>query len=939
MIEIDQGIEEILNKIKNGAKKAVKKLIIISLPIIFIFLLLAGMVYVIIDDNGTWENDEAGNPGSYTNNTSVSTTGGISVDKYALIKQGLKDKGYSETKIDSMTEQEIIEILEMSRKLERTITSINDCTEAEILWCLSNLYKNYLKTPAELEYLLRAELVTQYPKINNLSADKLNGIIQFKRITSGNEVMLSYLEPDQFEVKYLDYQNNGKEDVFNYFTLDTEGNAVIATWIEETGNFSSNNTTSSGNERINAGHTEQTIKDTYDSRYTVTKDKKDIIQASYSSYTVDKKPINYKTMIQQYTLPFEYLWSLLVVGRSYEFVEGLASLAYDSEIIIGIYDSVTTTVNISKKEYTENFREKYEKYESRDQSTEGTLVDNTDWSEKNFSYYDENNITIKSNYPVIDLIYANTWIAEVTTQYQNIQSNDEPYESENNPSDENWEDNGSTTASSIDYIEEIDYTSYKVILGIKVYDKKKVPIYITEKDYKEKRMTNQFNKTSTTKQHNLYEKVNSIVNEKTDTAESTGNNFVKLLLENKNAYDLLTNKGTIPWLKGILEKNQSTSNMVDLTLYLLNKATNTTDYLGEGITFDDIWAAFELSSSSIKLVGRDFIVNTQKSGPELVIEDRNALIEMINAKYSGTARENLLAQVDTFLEMQKTYNVNAVFAIAVTQIESSCGTDFTGAIAESTHNWMSMTGSYNGKTYKNPNSTNPRTWRVYDNFGEATMDFGNVIKNGSYYFKAGKNTVREIAPTYCSESWGESVITIMTGLFAEAGINVSGGNGTYGYESGDSYSSTYSVGGRTYRNYKQPKNSDWCGITSAAIVLSGYGYSDTPSMVYNGSIPDYTWRSYMGTKFGTGALEYQKSNIEDGVIKQLNKGIPVIVHVPKDNPGKYTTKEGHFFVILSLDGETCVVSDPGVADNDAKGRNGENNIYEVLEYVDMFVVM
>ena len=170
-------------------------------------------------------------------------------------------------------------------------------------------------------------------------------------------------------------------------------------------------------------------------------------------------------------------------------------------------------------------------------------------------------------------------------------------------------------------------------------------------------------------------------------------------------------------------------------------------------------------------VGTNYIVDITKSNSNIVITDAQVLNKAIETLYYGEAKENLINEIPSFLEMQEKYNVNAVFAIAVTIVESSGGTNWA-AIAPYTHNWMSVTGSYNGQTYRNPNSSNPRTWRVYPSFREATLDFGDLIANGSYYFQDGKYNVDIIAPTYCNAYWGSKVSAEMTKIFNAAGIQI-----------------------------------------------------------------------------------------------------------------------------------------------------------------------
>lgn len=168
----------------------------------------------------------------------------------------------------------------------------------------------------------------------------------------------------------------------------------------------------------------------------------------------------------------------------------------------------------------------------------------------------------------------------------------------------------------------------------------------------------------------------------------------------------------------------------------------------------------------------DIIVNTDMSKEELVITDEEMLEDAIMQVYSGQTQANLLSVLHngTFMKLQEEYKVNAIFAMAVTIIESGGGTNWS-AIAPSTHNWMSMTGSYKGQSVASRGS-NPRHWRVYPSFDEATLDFGDQIANGSYYFKMGRYSVKQIAPTYCNAAWGESVVAEMTKIYNAMGLEI-----------------------------------------------------------------------------------------------------------------------------------------------------------------------
>ena len=87
-----------------------------------------------------------------------------------------------------------------------------------------NNVTKYLDKPEELEKLMNAEIITQYPKIGNSNA-KLDGIIKFERNkTDGSNVMLSYIDIETFN-KYIEEENL---DVLDYFTIDENQNLLIA---------------------------------------------------------------------------------------------------------------------------------------------------------------------------------------------------------------------------------------------------------------------------------------------------------------------------------------------------------------------------------------------------------------------------------------------------------------------------------------------------------------------------------------------------------------------------------------------------------------------------------------------------------------------------------------------------------------------------------------
>ena len=214
-------IKKDINKVKIGIK-----IFLILLPVIVIYFVINALTWLVHKEEGTWNENEKGRPSTYTKTAQVSGTEGINVNKDDLIHQALLDMTYTEEEIANLTEQEIIEILKVYDKLDKTITSLDELTHAEILWCTNDIYSKYLKTPEDLQRLLDAEIITQYPKIDGLPAEKLNGIVEFIRYSTDPDTQvetvttLKWISEEEFAKKMAQYEENGNTDVLNYFTLD-----------------------------------------------------------------------------------------------------------------------------------------------------------------------------------------------------------------------------------------------------------------------------------------------------------------------------------------------------------------------------------------------------------------------------------------------------------------------------------------------------------------------------------------------------------------------------------------------------------------------------------------------------------------------------------------------------------------------------------------------
>lgn len=172
-------------KTKNFLKNYIKKGATIALIAIMIIVLLAGAIYYITIDDGTYKEDDWENTNyaasQYINNVSVEEDGTL---KSNITAQELWDK--------------MIE---------------NDSRVVQ-----------YLDSPEELEKLMNVEMIMQYPYTGNDKDDALQGIIKLKRADSNNKTtIMKYATTEEFQGWIDEYNSSGSEEAkknaLNHFTL------------------------------------------------------------------------------------------------------------------------------------------------------------------------------------------------------------------------------------------------------------------------------------------------------------------------------------------------------------------------------------------------------------------------------------------------------------------------------------------------------------------------------------------------------------------------------------------------------------------------------------------------------------------------------------------------------------------------------------------------
>ena len=169
-------------------------------------------------------------------------------------------------------------------------------------------------------------------------------------------------------------------------------------------------------------------------------------------------------------------------------------------------------------------------------------------------------------------------------------------------------------------------------------------------------------------------------------------------------------------------------------------------------------------------VSGDYDVYTASPNSAPVISD----IATLKKAFGGYATNSkLLAEAQTFLDMQQKYKVNAIFAAAVSIQETTAGTN--GSYAKDGHNWfnyMKIGGIDQLEGYLGTMDS----WCKWDSDRNGIMGFGYYIsQHSSCYFSQGEYTVSAIGAHYCAppDNWIKGVKGFMTQLYAAAGVSQS----------------------------------------------------------------------------------------------------------------------------------------------------------------------
>jgi len=262
--------------------------------------------------------------------------------------------------------------------------------------------EEYLVSETELEKLMNAEIRSQFPKIENAQTE-LNGIVEFQRHKEGGEIVkLEFVDFDTFQ----ELRSNNSPDIQDVFTLDTNNNLLIGIVTQTTEILTYNDSDIQVSE-----YSENLTQDNLieDGKY------------QKITYQVSSRTIDYREIIKKYSLPFQYLWSLVVVTEDKDFALELVDLIDDSQIIVSIYDNMTTTNTLTTYEYEKQYKVDVDARVTVSASNGYNRTETEQWypaAEWSDGKYEVKKLVQqKQNAPLIDVYKADVWFIDYSKNY------------------------------------------------------------------------------------------------------------------------------------------------------------------------------------------------------------------------------------------------------------------------------------------------------------------------------------------------------------------------------------------------------------------------------------------------------------------------------------------------------------------------------------------
>ena len=460
--------------------------------------------------------------------------------------------------------------------------------------------KNVKNDLRELKSFLEAEIATLYPDLRlrdqigtEVPEGEIQGCVQFNRYYSDDtSELLEFMPYDEFSCEVaklgakLDEEELQEQIYFNKTDVESQYNLLKDKFTMDDNN----------NLIIIGMYSSEKIVE-----YSDYAEEEGMQDGDGNSYTfgIQIERINYQSVIEKYTMPFEFCLALLLVTDNNGFCEEVANLAKNSTIIIDIQDNSTTTVMQDKYSYVSDFKkQRYVEYyevhteeREQNQSTSDKLNDKYKKPETvthrvyhNYDPYpveaseaievdDYSIITniIKSNNITLCVKNVDTWIANFTSTYDNIE--------ENTSSENTGEFEDDEEYREVQNYHNLSFPSISVPAGgtiskdeQKLYEKQ----YDKQTVYTVDTTTNSYNKTSSEVEETP-EKFLSLLKVDPDTGEfdldnlSNNTQIMKYEILNGSQSSPIDNLLTAKeLLYELLASNSKTVNLEDTMRYLID---------------------------------------------------------------------------------------------------------------------------------------------------------------------------------------------------------------------------------------------------------------------------------------------------------------------------------------------------------------------------------
>lgn len=486
---------------------------------------------------------------------------------------------------------------------------------------------------------------------------------------------------------------------------------------------------------------------------------------AYTEYSMTTTSVNYEEMVAPYTMPFDMLWALLVVGEDKNFAFELADLIYDSEIEITVHDNLTVNTDIDEWHYTQRTKAEVSGMitaRTNQNAVSGHITEHSYDPHSEDPYTTTKTVITQTNTLNVVLTKADVWIVKYNNEYTYVAASETTTTNTVTKGNEEYPDMPSYTGDSYscDHITTLRQNLLDELLPETEEGE-------AEEPQSPVRFTENINVNYYTKYINIYDNVTNKTRtqkyvqgvpefEEKIEPKSEEPNFVTIFNKQEYRKNKINIKDAAECLFEIIETNDSIKDMLDLIKYLLYKATGN---VFDGIEYFDFSIFYP---GGLSTVGEgDYIVHIDKSSPDIVITD----VETLKRAFAGyTGGGKLVEHAQEYLDLQEEYRVNAVFAAAVSISETSAGR--AGHAIDGKNNWYNIECIHN------------KAHGRFENYGSARESieaFFKQISVKNYYFTAGKFTVSEIGMVYCENAdapggWIEHTTTFMTQMFNAAGI-------------------------------------------------------------------------------------------------------------------------------------------------------------------------